>query len=102
MNALCKEKRESQATVLSFMCAFGNQDATSVIQEIIKDVASRRGVKRAMQDLAGETYEKYVESLRVPDWRLVLFKTKARISGNTWQTVINLTQLGRTGVSFLF
>ena len=101
VNALCEERRESLSTVLSFLCAFGNQDATGVINDVIEDVASRKGVKRAMKDLAGEeTYAKYVESLRVPDWVLLFFKTRARISGHTWQSVINITQLGRTGVSF--
>ena len=68
---------------------------------MIEDVASRKGAKRAIQDPAGEeTLAKYVESLRVPDWVLLFFKTRARISGHTWQAVINITQLGRTGVSF--
>ena len=35
----------------------------------------------------------------VPDWVLVYFKIKVRISDSTWQTVINFTKLGRTGVS---
>ena len=60
-------------------------------------------MKRAIQDLAGEeTYARYIESLRVPDWVLLFFKTRGRISGHTWQTVINITQLGRTGVSKVF
>ena len=101
VNEVCEERRESLSTVLSFLCAFGDQDATGVINDVIEDVASRKGVKRAMKDLAGEeTYAKYVESLRVPDWVLLFFKTRARISGHTWQSVINITQLGRTGVSF--
>ena len=101
VNKVCEERRESLSTVLSFLCAFGDQDATGVINDVIEDVASRKGVKRAMKDLAGEeTYAKYVESLRVPDWVLLFFKTRARISGHTWQSVINITQLGRTGVSF--
>ena len=101
VNAACEEKRESLSTVLSFLCAFGDQDTTGVINDVIEDVASRKGVKRAMQDLAGEdTYAKYVDSLRVPDWVLLFFKTRARISGHTWQAVINITQLGRTQVSF--
>ena len=100
MNALCEERRESLSTVLSFLCAFGDQDATGIINDVIKDVASRKGVKRAMKDLTGEeTYAKYVESLRVPDW-VLFFETRARISCHTWQSVINITKLGRTGVSF--
>ena len=43
-------------------------------------------MKRAMADLVGEdTYAKYVKSLCVPDW-VLLFKTKSRISANTWQS----------------
>ena len=100
VNALCEEKRESLSTVLSYLCAFGDSGATGLINDVIDDVASRKGAKRAIQDLAGEeTYARYIESLRVPDWVLLFFKTRGRISGHTWQTVINITQLGRTGVS---
>ena len=89
------------STVLSFLCGFGDQDATGIINDVIRDVALRKGVKRAMKDLAGdETYAKYVESLRVPDWVLLSFKTRARISDHTWQAVIKITQLGRTGPIF--
>ena len=49
--------------------------------------------------MSDETYSKYVEGLRVPDWVLLYFKTKSRISGHTWQAIINVTKLGRTGVS---
>ena len=66
----------------------------------LKGFQSRKGVKRTVEDLIGEeTFSKYVKSLRVPDWILLHFKTKARISGNTWQAVLNITKLGRTGVS---
>lgn len=45
--------------------------------DVIKDVASRKGVKRATQDPAGEeTFAKQVESLRVRDWVLLFFKTR--------------------------
>ena len=46
------------------MCAFGDNNATGLINDVIEDVASRKGVKRAIQDLAGEeTYARYIESL---------------------------------------
>ena len=55
-----------------------NNKRKCVIHEIINDimekVALRKGVKRALQDLAGkETYAKYIESLRVSDWVLLFF-----------------------------
>ena len=88
---------------MSYLCAFGDNDATGLINDVMEDVASKKGVKRALQDLAGEeTYAHYIESLRVPDWVLLFFKTRGRISGHTWQAVINITQLRRTGVSKFF
>lgn len=103
VNVLHEEKGENLSTVLSYLCAFGDNDATGLINDVIEDVASRKGVKRAIQDLAGEeTYARYIESLRVPDWVLLFFKTRGRISGHTWRAVINITQLRRTGVSKVF
>ena len=100
INEVCERHRESLATVLSYLCAFGDAEATAVLNEVIERVSVRKGVKRTVEDLIGEeTFSKYVESLRVPDWILLYFKTKARISGNTWQAVLNITKLGRTGVS---
>ena len=99
INDVCDNHRESLSTVLSHMCAFGDPNATSVLNEIVEEVALKKGVKRSVEDLVGEgTFSKYVESLRVPDWILLYFKIKARISGRTWQAVINITRLGRTGV----
>ena len=81
------------------MCAFGDPKAASILDEIVEEVAVQKGIKRSVEDLVGEgTFAKYVESLRVPDWILLYFKTKARISGRTWQALINITRLGRTGV----
>ena len=100
INEVCSKHRESLSTVLSYMCTFGDEDATAFLNEVVEQVSVKKGVKRAVEDLVGEeTYVKYVESLRVPDWVLLYFKTKGRISGNTWQSVINITKLGRTGVS---
>lgn len=96
---LCERSREDLATVLSSMCAFGDPEAKAIVNDIVGDVAVKRGVKRTVEELVGdETFSTYVESLRVPDWLLLYFKTKARISGSTWQAVINITKLGRTGV----
>ena len=98
----CGKHRESLSTVLSNMCAFGDPEAKAIVNEIVEEVAVKRGVKRGVEELVGEeTLDRYVESLRVPDWILLYFKTKARVSGRTWQAVINITGLGRTGVRYL-
>lgn len=99
VNDVCHKHRESLAMVLSNMCAFGDSEAKAIVNEIVEEVAVKRGVKRTVEELVGDdTLSKYVESLRVPDWKLVLFQTMARVSGKTWQSVINITGLGRTGV----
>ena len=100
INEVCNRHRESLSTVLSFLCAFGDEEAKAVLNDVVEQVSVKKGVKRAVEDLVGEeTYSKYVARLRVPDWVLLYFKTKGRISGNTWQSVLNITSLGRTGVT---
>ena len=55
-----------------------------------------------MEELVGDgTRSRYVESLRVPDWKLVHFQAKARVSSKTWKSVINITGLERTGVEYI-
>ena len=96
---VCEKNRESLVVVLSNMCAFGDPEAKVLVNEIFEEVAVKKGVKRSVEELVGDdTLLKYVQSLRVPDWKLVLFQAMARVSAKTWQTVINITGLGRTGV----
>lgn len=99
---VCDKNRESLAMVLSNMCAFGDPEAKAIVNEIVEEVAVKKGVKRTVQELVGDdTLSKYVECLRVPDWKLVLFQAMVRVSAKTWQSVINITGLGRTGVRSL-
>ena len=94
---VCERNRESLAVVLSN--AFGDPKAKALVNEIVVEVAVKKGVKRTVEELGGDdTMFKYVESLRVPDRKLVLFQAMARVSAKTWQSVINITGLGRTGV----
>lgn len=97
---VCDEKRESLASVLGNMCAFKDQQAQGIVMDAIDIVAQKKGVRQTFEELLSEeTYDKYINSMRLPDWVLVYFKIKARISDSTWQTAINFTNLGRTGVS---
>ena len=99
---VCDRNRESLAMVLSNMCAFGDPEARAIVNEIVEEVAVKRGVKRSVEELVGDdTMTKYVECLRVPDWKLVLFQAMARVSAKTWQSVINITGLARSGVRCL-
>ena len=61
---ICDKNRESLARVLSSMCTFSDPEAKAIVNEIVKEVAVKKGVKRAMEELVGEdTLHKYLESL---------------------------------------
>jgi len=96
---MCEKNRESLVIVLSNMCTFGDPEAKALVNEIVEEVAVKKEVKKSIEELVGDdTLLKYVKSLRVPDWKLVLFQAMARVSAKTWQSIINITGLGRTGV----
>ena len=82
------------------MCALKDEQAQGIVVDVLDMVAEKRGVKKMFEALLSEeTLDKYISTMRVPDWVLVYFKLKARISDSTWQTAINFTNLGRTRVS---
>ena len=41
INEVCERHRESLATVLSYLCAFGDAEATAVLNEVIERVSVR-------------------------------------------------------------
>ena len=59
------------------MCAFGDEDATAILNDVVEQVSVKKGVKRAVEDLVGEdTYVKVRGKFHVPEWVLIYFKTK--------------------------
>lgn len=48
-----------------------------------------------------DVWEEKLKSMRMPDWIYLLFKLKSRISDRSWQDLINLPRLGRTGVRII-
>lgn len=66
---VCDRYWELLFNVFSYMCVFGDLEVTAIFNEIMENVAVKKGVKKTMFDLVGEgIYFKYVESLRVLDW----------------------------------
>ena len=46
-----------------------------------------KGSKKGLEELLmPETYQRVVESMRVPDWVLLYFKLQARLPDAGWQT----------------
>ena len=74
---------------------------SGTISEVVNLVMEARGAKKGLTELLlPTTHQRLLESMRVPDWVLLYFKLQAKLPDAAWQTLLNLTQLGRSGVSF--
>jgi len=105
MKTLCEAKGESIGSVLGECCLLTKKvgsDARELFSSVMETVVKEKGVKVAFSKLIPEdVWEEKLKSMRVPDWIYLLFKLKSRISDRSWQDLINLTRLGRTGVRII-
>ena len=78
-----------------------NSEITNILQCSTNVLFSKLHPKKAVNViLSQESLSALISSIRVPDWTYLLLKIRLRISYAGWQTLLNLTHLGRTGVSF--
>ena len=78
-----------------------NSEITNILQCSTNVLFSKLHPKKAVNViLSRESLSALISSIRVPDWTYLLLKIRLRISDAGWQTLLNLTHLGRTGVSF--
>ena len=101
---VCERYEESISCVLGNSFIFGGDaekgEVRDLISEVVDIVTEARGSKRGLSDLlSSETHSRLFASMRVPDWVLLYFKLQARLPDSAWQTLLNLTQLGKSGVS---
>jgi len=104
LNDVSEKYRESISSVLGNTFLFGNdsekEQVRDTISEVVDMVMDAKGSKRDLSDLlSSSTYQRIIESMRVPDWALLYFKLQTRLPDSAWQTLLNLTQLGKSGVS---
>lgn len=103
MEDVCSRYKASVASVLGHLCTHDPQqqpsEARDIISEIVTSVTVKKGVKRGLQTLVPDVLQQFMQQFRVPDWVLLYFKLEAKVLDEGWQTMINLTKLGRTGVS---
>ena len=103
MEDVCSRHKASVASVLGHLCtndpAKAPSDARDIISEIVTTITKKKGVKRGLEAIVPDVLQQYLHKFRVPNWVLLYFKLEARIPDEGWQTMINLTKLGRTGVS---
>lgn len=105
---LCEAAGESLGEVIGH-CLVATKDgrfkqgssARETMEKALNTVAEKKGVEAIFNEvLPTDLWEKMIQSLRVPDWFLLLFKLQARVSDEAWQNLLNTSQVGRTGVSF--
>ena len=96
---------ESISCVLANSFIFGNDAERFEVKDIISDVVEMimeaKGSKKGLSELlSSETYGRIMRSMRVPDWVLLYFKLQTRLPDSAWQTLPNLTQLGKSKVMY--
>ena len=103
MDDVCSRHKASVASVLSHLCtndpAEAPSEAPGIISETVFMVTEKKGDKTGLEAIILSVLQQYLHHFRVPDWFLLYFKLEARILDEGWHTMINLTTLGRTGVS---
>ena len=104
LNDVSEKYRESVSSVLGNAFIFGNENekgqVRDTISEVVDMVLDAKGPKKGLSDLlSSSTYGRIMKSMRVSDWALLFFKLQSRLPDSAWQTLLNLTQLGKSGVS---
>lgn len=99
--------QETLACVLGNSFIYGGEaeqgKVAGTISGIVDFVMDAKGSKKGLAGLLlPDTYQTLLESLRVPDWVLLYFKLQTRLPESAWQTMLNLTQLGMSGVCTFF
>lgn len=96
MEDVYSRHKASVASVLGHLCTSDPAKEPSETQDITS-VTEKKGVKRGLKAIVPDLLQQYLHQFRVPDWVLLYFKLEARIPDEGWQTMINLTKMGRTG-----
>ena len=104
LDDVSKKYHESIACVLENSFLFGTdgekENVRDTISEVVDLVMASKGSKKGLSELLSpETHKRIFQSMRVPDWVLLFFKLQTKLPDSAWQTLLNLTRLGKSGVS---
>mgnify|MGYP002804223576 CR=1 FL=1 len=79
-----------------------DSEICNIFQRSTDVLFSKLQPKKALKVILSEESQfALTSSIRVSDWMYLLLKIRLRISDAGWQTLLNLTHLGRTGVSIV-
>ena len=95
---VCESYQVQLATVLGERISLEDEEALEMLDKISGMVASEKGINKAFNVMFGDSSQRFLESLRIPDWASLYFKLEAKLPDQGWQTLINLSKLGRTKV----
>ena len=99
---LCTEHGETLSEMIAQCCLFrrkDNFDGKIIVRNTFERVEQEHGVHKTCEELIPEElWQKRLDEMCVPDW-LLLCKLESRISDDGWQTILNRTRLGKSGVS---
>ncbi|KAL9977019.1 hypothetical protein ACROYT_G014379 [Oculina patagonica] len=103
LHVVSEKYGDSMSCVLANSFIFGNNAERSEVRDIISDVANMIieaiGSKKGLSGLlSSEIYDRIMKSMRVPDWILPYFKLQTKPPDSEWQTLLNLTQLGKNNL----
>ena len=104
LDGVLEKHHETLACILGNSFLYGTDAEKAKVSETISEVVSlvmdSHGVKKGVTDvLLPTTYQELLKSMRVHDWVLLYFQLQAKLPDAAWQIHLNLTQLGRSGVS---
>lgn len=97
---VCECHRESIGNIIGHRILAEDESACNALDELVDVVSEKKGIKGALEEVFSEDkWMTYLKTMRQPDWTLLYFKLAAKIPDEAWQTLLNITQLGRSGVS---
>ena len=97
---ICEKFRQPLSLVLGQGVLAKDTAAKETINKVVETVVGTRGVKRGVEEVLGnDVHLKFLKSSQVPDWVFLYFKIQPRLPHQAWQTLLNLSMLGRSGVS---
>ena len=103
VESVCLEQGETLGDVIAQSCLFQRKktfNGKELICKVFSEVARELGVRKAFDELIPEElWSQRMQMMSVPDWMLLLCKLESKISDDSWQMILNRTQLGKSGVS---
>ena len=99
LNVVAYAYQENINEVIGNLASEGDRVYSDIVMGAADVIFSRLEAKAALDTtLSKQSQSILYQSIRMPHWIYLLLKVRTKISDAGWQTLLNLTQLGCTGV----